>query len=154
VFVQGDSYSYRDFLVIAHYELVSEQIQTRGSVQEKVIFTVHFCFCFYKDLFVTSYIREMTYDDDDDKCRVCVLLVTTVSRTKRLNQSRCHLGFELESQRTMFLVGVRISCQENGHFWWGRSIGNIWRAIHILILILKVTAAMWPFALIITTATC
>ena len=46
------------------------------------------------------------YDDDDgDRCRVCVLLVTTVSRTKQLNQSRCHLECELEGQRTMFLVG-------------------------------------------------
>jgi len=123
VFVQGDSYSYRDFLVIAHYELVSEQIQTRGSVQEKVIFTVHFCFCFYKDLFVTSYIREMTYDDDDDKCRVCVLLVTTVSRTKRLNQSRCHLGFELECQRTMFLVGSGSPARKMGIFGGGEALG-------------------------------
>ena len=123
MFVQGDSYSYRDFLVIAHYELVSEQIQTRGSVQEKVIFTVHFCFCFYKDLFVTSYIREMTYDDDDDKCRVCVLLVTTVSRTKRLNQSRCHLGFELECQRTMFLVGSGSPARKMGIFGGGEALG-------------------------------
>jgi len=36
VVLKGDSYSYRDFIIIVHYELLSDEIQPPGSVHEKV----------------------------------------------------------------------------------------------------------------------